>query len=60
MKSIQGKELKVLIPKQMHQRLPIALTQKKASITSQSLLNDQTNHILFVKQGKLLEMYITI
>ena len=48
-KSIQGKELKVLTPKQIHQKLPIALTQKRASITSQSLLNDQTNHILFVQ-----------
>ena len=26
----------------MHQRLPIALAQKKANTTSQSLLNDQT------------------
>ena len=36
----EGTELKILTPKQMLQRLPIALAQIKASINSESLLNE--------------------
>ena len=36
----KGKGLKVLTPKQMLQRLPIALTQVKAGNNSESLLNE--------------------
>ena len=38
--SKQGKELKILTPKQMFQRLPIAFAQIKAENNSESLLND--------------------
>ena len=37
--SKQGKGLKILTPKQMFQRLPIALAQVKAGNNSESLLN---------------------
>ena len=36
----KGKELKVLKPKQIRQRLPIALAQVKAGNNSESLLNE--------------------
>ena len=39
-KATQGKELKILTPKQMLQRLPIALAQVKAGNTSENLLNE--------------------
>ena len=39
-KSIHGEELKILTPKQMLQRLPIALTQLKAGNTSENFLNE--------------------
>ena len=38
--SKQGTGLKILTPKQMLQRLPIALAQIKAGSNSQSLLNE--------------------
>ena len=36
----EGKGLKILTPKQMLQRLPIALAQVKAGNNSRSLLNE--------------------
>ena len=39
-KSIHRKGLKILTPKQMLQRLPIALAQVKAGNTSENLLNE--------------------
>ena len=39
-KSIDGEEFKILTPKQMLQRLPIALVQVKAGNTSENLLNE--------------------
>ena len=36
----KGKELKILTPKQMLQRLPIALAQVKAGNNSENLLNE--------------------
>ena len=36
----EGKGLKILTPKQMLQRLPIALAQIKAGNNSESLLNE--------------------
>ena len=39
-KSIHGEELKILTPKQMLQRLPIALTQLKAGNTSENFLKE--------------------
>ena len=38
--SRQGKGLKILIPKQLFQRLPIALAQISAGNNSESLLNE--------------------
>ena len=40
LKSTRGTGLKVLTPKQMLQRLPIALAQAKAGNSSESLLNE--------------------
>ena len=37
---IHGEELKMIIPKQILQRLPIALAQVKAGNTSENLLNE--------------------
>ena len=37
---MKGKGLKILTPKQMLQRLPIAIAQVKAGNTSKSLLNE--------------------
>ena len=39
-KITQGKGLKILTPKQMLQRLPIALVQVKSGNTSKNLLNE--------------------
>ena len=48
----KGKELKVLPPKQMLQRLPIALAQVKASNNSESLLNEITQIVYSLHQSK--------
>ena len=39
-KATEGKGLKILTPKKMLQRLPIALAQVKAGNNSESLLNE--------------------
>ena len=39
-KAKHGTELKILTPKQMLQRLPMALAQVKASNNSENLLNE--------------------
>ena len=39
-RATKGTGLKILTPKQMLQRLPIALTQVKAGKNSESLLNE--------------------
>ena len=39
-KTTRGKELKILTPKQMIQRLPIALSQVKAGNISENFLNE--------------------
>ena len=39
-KATQGKGLKILTPKQMFQRLPIALAQVKSGKISENLLNE--------------------
>ena len=48
-KTKYGQGLKLLIPKQMFQRLPIALARVKASSTSENLLNEirQIIHSLY-------------
>ena len=51
-KSRQGKRLKVLTPKQMLQRLPIALAQIKAGNNSESLLNEIRQIVYSLYQSK--------
>ena len=48
----KGKGLKILTPKQMLQRLPIALAQVKAGNNSQNLLNEIRQIIYFLYQSK--------
>ena len=52
----EGTGFKILTPKQMLQRLPIALAQIKAGNNSQSLLND-IRQIVY-NQKKLPKKYI--
>ena len=48
----KGKGLKILTPKQMLQRLPIALAQVKASNNSESLLNEIRQIVYSLYQSK--------
>ena len=48
----EGTKLKILTPKQMLQRLPIALTQIKAGNNSQSLLNVMRQIVYSLYQSK--------
>ena len=53
--------LKILTPKQMLQRLPIALPQVKACNNSESLLNEIRQIVYSLHQSKKsLKKYITI
>ena len=57
--SKQGAGLKILTPKQMFQRLPIALAQIKAGNNSERLLNEIRQIVYsFINQKKLLKKYI--
>ena len=47
-----GKGLKMLTPKQMLQRLPIALAQVKAGSNSQNLLNESRQVLYSLYQSK--------
>ena len=51
-KTKYGEGLKTLTPKQMLQRLPIALTQVKAGNTSENLLNEIRQIIYSLYQAK--------
>ena len=51
-KATKGKGLKILTPKQMLQRLPIALAQVKAGNNSESLLNEIRQIVYFLYQSK--------
>ena len=51
-KETQGKGLKILTPKQMIQRLPIALAQVKAGNTSENLLNEIRQIIYSLHRAK--------
>ena len=57
-----GKKLKILTPKQMLPRLPIAIAQVKAGSTSGILLNEIRKIIysLYREKKKLLKKHITI
>ena len=48
----EGKGLKILTPKQMLQRLPIALAQIKAGNNSESLLNEIRQIVYYLYQSK--------
>ena len=48
----EGKGLKILTPKQMLQRLPIALAQVKAGNNSESLLNEIRRSVYSLYQSK--------
>ena len=50
--SKQGTELKILTPKQMIQRLPIALAQIKAGNNSERLLNEIRKIVYYLYQSK--------
>ena len=51
-RATKGTELKILTPKQMLQRLPIALAQVKADNNSESLLNKIRQIVYFLYQSK--------
>ena len=51
-KEIEGEGLKILTPKQMIQRLPIALAQVKASNNSENLLNKIRQIVYSLYQSK--------
>ena len=48
----QGTGLKILTPKQMLQRLPIALAQIKAGNNSRTLLNENKQIVYFLYRSK--------
>ena len=50
----EGKGLKILTPKQMLQRLPIALAQVKAGNNSESLLNEIRQIVYSFYQSKTI------
>ena len=52
MKEKQGKELKILTPKEMLQRLPIALSHVKVGNISKNLLNEIRKIIYCLYQSK--------
>ena len=51
-KTTEGKGLKILTPKQMFQRLPIALAQVKAGNNSENLLNEIRQIVYSLYQEK--------
>ena len=60
-KATQGKGLKILTPKQMLQRLPIALAQVKAGKTSENVVIEIKQIIYSLYEAKeLLKKYICL
>ena len=51
-KATKGTALKILTPKQMLQRLPIAVAQAKANNNSESLLNEIRQIVYSLHQSK--------
>ena len=51
--------LKILIPKQILQGLPIALAQMKAYNTSKKIISEKS-YFLCIEEKKLLKKYITV
>ena len=56
----QGKGLRILTPKHMLQRLPIALAQVKTDNTSENLMKLDKSYILCIEQKKLLKKHSTM
>ena len=54
-KATKGTGLKILTPKQMLQRLPMALAQVKASNNSESLLNEIRQIVYSLYQSKQIK-----
>ena len=52
LKATKGAGLKILTPKQLLQRLPIALAQVKAGNNSEDLLNEIWQIVYFLYQSK--------
>ena len=59
-KATKGAGLEILTPKQMLQRLPIALAQVKAGNNSESLLNDIRQIVYSLYQSKQITKKYTI
>ena len=59
-KETKGTGLKILTPKQMLQRLPIALAQVKAGNNSESLLNEIRQIVYALYQSKEITKKYTI
>ena len=59
-RATSGKGLKILTPKQMLQRLPIALAQVKAGNNSESLLNEIRQIVYSLYQSKQVTKKYTI
>ena len=59
-KAVKGEGLKILTPKQMLQRLPIALAQVKAGNNSESFLNEIREVVYFLYQSKQITKKYTI
>ena len=55
----EGKGLKILTPKQMLQRLPIALAQVKAGNNSENLLNEIRQIVYSLYQSKQIKKKYT-
>ena len=59
-KAKQGTGLKILTPKQMLQRLPLALAQIKAGNNSESLLNEIRQIVCSLYQSKEITKKVMI
>ena len=59
-KAAKGEGIKILTPKQILQRLPIALTQGKAGNNSESLLNEIRQIVYSLYQSKEITKKYTI
>ena len=59
-RATKGTGLKILTPKQMLQRLPMALAQVKAGSNSESLLNEIRQIVYSLYQSKQITKMYTI
>ena len=59
-KQIKGKGLTILTPKEMYQRLPIALAQVKAGNTSKNLFNEMRQIIYCLYRGREITKKVSL